>query len=274
MRNEEVKKITEQLENGVHEMFESGKWAEYLNTMAKFHNYSVNNSMLIYFQNPDATLVQGYKAWQTKFKRQVKKGEKAIKILAPCPHTTTRAIKDEDGNDAVEVINWMGFRVVNVFDISQTEGEEIKGLSIAKQLDGKVKGFKTLFAKLKKFSPVPIGFEDIKGGSNGYFSLLEKRIAIKDGMSQQQTIKTTIHEIAHALLHDLANGEEKDADRHTAEVQAESIAYTVCAYLGIDTSDYSFGYVTGWSTGKETKELIESMEVIRKTANTIIEACA
>lgn len=274
MRNEEIKKITEQLENGIHEMFESDKWAEYLNTMAKLHHYSVNNSMLIYFQNPNATLVQGYKAWQTKFKRQVKKGEKAIKILAPCPHQKTIATKDEDGNDGFELITWTSFRVVNVFDISQTEGEDIKGLSVVKPLDGKVKGYKTLLGKLKKFSPVPIGFEEIKGGANGYFNLVEKRIAIKDGMSQQQTIKTTIHEIAHALLHNLEDGEEKEADRRTAEVQAESIAYTVCSYLGLDTSEYSFGYVTGWSSGKEAKELIDSMETIRKTANTIIEACA
>lgn len=271
MRNEEIKKITEELESNIMNIFESGDYQKYLDCMTKFHSYSINNTLLIWAQNPKASLVAGYKAWQDKFKRQVRKGEKAIKILAPCPHK--KKIEDENGDE--KELTWITYRTVNVFDISQTDGEDLP-TSPCKciDLDGNIDGYDEMFKKLEKASPVSIGFEDIKDGSHGYFSLVDDRIAIKSGMSQLQTIKTTIHEIAHAILHNMHNGEEKEADRHTAEVQAESVAYTVCKFMGLETSDYSFGYIAGWSKGKEAKELIESMDAIRKTANTIIEACA
>lgn len=271
MKKDEIKKITEDLEQNILKIFESGDYEKYLACMTKFHKYSINNSLLIWAQMPTATAVAGYKAWQTKFNRQVRKGSKAIKILAPCPHKR----KIEENGEEKE-ITWTTYRAVNVFDISQTDGEDLPTApcKIVDELEGTIKNYDGLFSKLEKVSPVPIGFEDIKGGAHGYFNPSSKRIAIKTGMSELQTIKTTIHEIAHAILHNKEDGEEKEADRHTKEVQAESVAYTVCKYMGLETSDYSFGYITGWSKGKEAKELIQSMEAIRKTANTIIEACA
>ena len=260
--NKDIKEITEQLEKGVKEVFTSGKYKEYLDFMCKFHNYSVNNIILIMMQNPQASLVAGYKAWQTKFKRQVRKGEKGMTILAPCPHKRTI---EEDGEEK-EII-WNSFRAVKVFDISQTDGDAVP--EIATTLSGDVKNYEELFDRLKNASPVPVSFEKM-GSANGYFHSVENRIAIKEGMSKEQTIKTAIHEIAHAMLH-CENGEEEEADRNTREVQAESVAYTVCKMLGIDSSDYSFGYVAGWSKDKEVKELSESMEVIRRTATEIID---
>lgn len=259
----DMKEIMEQLEQGVKDVFESDKYKEYLDFMGKFYNYSLNNIILIMMQKPNATLVAGYKAWQTKFNRQVRKREKAIKILAPCPHK--KKIEDEDGNE--KEVTWMSYRTVNVFDISQTDGDDVP--TYVTTLNGDVEGFKTLVKRLEVVSPVQITYEDIKGGANGYFNSEEKRIVIKCGMSEQQTVKTMIHEIAHAILHDHTDGEEKDADRHTAEVQAESVAYTVAQMLGLDTADYSFGYIVGWSTGKDVKELSNSMEIIRRTAKQI-----
>lgn len=265
-----IEEITEKLENGVKEVFSGAEYKAYLDFMSKFYNYSVNNTMLIFMQMPEASLVAGYQSWKTKFNRQVRKGEKAIKILAPVPHKMKKEVEDKEGNKEEKEISWTSFRAVNVFDISQTDGEELP--SIAKELKGSVDNYKELFAKLENVSPVPVAFENITSGANGYFSHIEKRIAIKEGMSEQQTIKTLIHEISHAILHDKETGEEAEADRRTKEVQAESVAYVVSANLGLDTSDYSFGYVAGWSGGKEAKELTASMEVIKKTAGTIIEA--
>lgn len=266
---EDIKKITEQLEQGVKEVFESDKYKEYLSFMGKFHDYSVNNIVLIMMQKPNASLVAGYKTWQTKFNRQVRKGEKAIKILAPCPHKIEK--EDEDGNK--QEIRWTTFRAVSVFDISQTDGDKAPE-SIVNVLTGEVKGYDELLKSLIKASPVKVDFENITNGSNGYFSSAEKRIAIKQGMSEQQTIKTLVHEISHALLHDKEHGAEKDADRNTKEVQAESVAYTVCNMLGLDTSDYSFGYIAGWSKDKDAKELSASMEVVRNTAKAIVDSLA
>lgn len=268
-KNTDVEAITKQLEQGVKDLFESGSYAEYLEFMARFTDYSANNCLLIYLQKPDASLVAGYKAWQSKFNRQVKKGEKGIKILAPCPHKFKKLVVDPEGNEVETEVKYMTFRAISVFDISQTEGEDVP--SICRMLDGEVEGFDDLLEKLKGLAPVPVGFEEIKTGANGYFHPGEKRIAIKTGMSEVQTLKTLVHEIAHSKLHDQENGEEKDASGRTKEVQAESVAYTVLSFLGLDASEYSFGYIAGWSAGKECKELAASMEVIRRTAGEIIE---
>lgn len=262
--NKDIKEITEQLKQGVKDVFASDKYKEYLDFMGKFHDYSVNNIILIMMQKPDATFVAGYKAWQTKFNRQVRKGEKSLTIIAPCPHK--KKIIDDNGEE--RDIIWNSFRTVSVFDISQTDGEEIP--SYINKLDGDVNNFEILFKKLQEVSPVKVIIDDIKGNANGYFRDAENVIVVKKGMSEQQTIKTTVHEIAHAFLHN-KDGEEYEADRQTREVQAESIAYVVCNMLGLDTAEYSFGYIAGWSKDKEAEELNKSMEVIRKTANMIID---
>lgn len=266
----DINEITEKLETGVKEVYTSEKYKAYLDFMSKFYDYSVNNTILIFMQMPEASLVAGYKAWQTKFKRQVRKGEKGLTILAPCPHKMKKEVEDENGKKVEKEVTWTTYRAVSVFDISQTDGEEIP--TIAKELTDSVENYEELFKKLTEISPVPVGFEEIKTGAKGYFSHVDKRIALKEGMAEQQTIKTLIHEISHAILHDKETGEEAEADRNTKEVQAESIAYVVCSSLGLDTSDYSFGYVAGWSGSKEAKELTASMEIIKKTAGTIIEA--
>lgn len=265
MADKNIEEITKQLEQGVKDVFTSDKYVEYLKFMSRFYNYSVNNIILIMMQKPEASLVAGYKAWQTKFKRQVRKGEKGITILAPCQHK--KKVEDEDGE--IKEVAWTSYKAVKVFDVSQTDGEELPtGCAVA--LEGNVDGYAELLKKLKKISPVDVEFQHIDGGANGFYSRSENRIAIQIGMSEAQTIETLVHEISHAILHNEA-GKEKNADRLTKEVQAESVAYTVCSMLGLDTSDYSFGYVAGWSSGKEVKELNASMEVIRKTAKTIVD---
>jgi Zn-dependent peptidase ImmA (M78 family) len=262
-----IEEITQKLEEGVKAVFESEKYKTYLTVMSKFYNYSFNNCLLIAMQMPDASLVAGYKAWQTKFNRQVKKGEKAIRILAPIPHKVTKVVDGEEHE-----VQYMTFRATSVFDISQTEGEEIE--TLCRQLTGTVDDYEALEKALKEVSPVEVFFEDIEGEANGYYSFPENRIVVQRDMSQMQTIKTMVHEIAHSILHNRETGKEKEADRRTREVQAESVAYTVCQHLGLDTSDYSFEYVAGWSDDKEVKELQASMEVIRKTSKEIIEQIA
>ena len=264
----DIKEITEKLEHGVKEVFNGAEYKAYLDFMSKFYNYSVNNTMLIWMQKPDASLVAGYKTWQSKFNRFVRKGEKGITILAPMPKKFEKQVEDEDGNMVTKEIKYTTFRATSVFDISQTDGEDVP--SIVSELTDDVENFDELLEKLKKLSPVPVGFEEINTGAKGYFNHVEKRIAIKEGMAEQQTIKTLIHEISHAILHDKETGEEADADLRTKEVQAESIAYVVCHSMGLDTSDYSFGYVASWSGDKEVKQLTASMEVIKNTAEKII----
>lgn len=272
--NEESKKnleeITEQLEAGVKDIFTSGKYEQYLCTMAKFYKYSATNCILIYIQKPDATLVAGYQSWQKNFKRQVKKGEKGIKILAPIPHKFKKLVENEEGEQEEQEISYTSFRAVSVFDISQTDGEELP--SILSKLSGDVSGYDDLIEKLKKVSAVPVVFDEISGTANGFFDPKGKRIVIREGMSQLQTVKTMVHEIAHSILHNLETGEQKEATKEAKEVQAESTAYTVCKALGIDTSEYSFGYVAGWSAGRDLKELQESLEIIRKTSHNLLEA--
>lgn len=283
---QKVKEITDQLEQGIQELFESERYMTWLRTMSKFHDYSLNNTLLIAFQKPDATLVAGYTAWQKQFGRQVQKGEKAIKILAPAPYkekvemekidpVTRTPILDADGKPVTEVqeVTRPAFKVVSVFDVSQTEGREIPSLGVD-ELSGDVREYELFFEALKRSCPVSMEFEEIEGSVKGYYHQMEQRIAIREGMSQVQTIKTAIHEMAHQRLHAIDPLDEAaeivNQTRSSKEVEAESIAYTVCQHYGIDTSDYSFAYVAGWSHGKETPELKASLNTIRKTANEMI----
>ena len=284
---QQVREITDKLEQGIKELFESERFKEYLRTMSKFYSYSFNNTLLIAMQKPDATYVAGYTSWQRNFDRQVMKGEKGIKILAPAPYkaqeehekidpSTQKPVLDADGKPVTETVEIMrpAFKVVSVFDVSQTDGKDLPDI-IVDELKGTVENYEAFFDALKRESPVPIFFEDIPGGAKGFFSPVESRIAIQEGMSEIQTVKTAIHEIAHAKLHAFKPDEkaapEDKKDRHTKEVEAESVAYTVCQRYGIETSDYSFGYIAGWSSGKETKELKSSLDTIRKTAAEMIE---
>lgn len=267
---DKVKEITAKLEQGVKDVFTSDNYRNYLLTMSKFHTYSLNNQLLIFLQKPEATRVAGYKTWQ-KMKRQVRKGETSIKILAPIPCKFKQEVQTADGIEKKE-IQYNRYRAVSVFDISQTDGEDLP--QIVTTLDGDVEGFKELEKKLMDASPVPVGYEDIKTGANGYFHREDKRIAIKQGMSQTQTVKTMVHEIAHSILHDKDTGLAKDADRNLKECQAESVAYVVSNFLGLDTGDYSFGYVAGWSKQDDTEELKKNLEVIRQAANKIIDKIA
>lgn len=280
-----VKEITDKLEEGLKELFESEKYKSYLSTMSKFHNYSFNNTLLIAMQKPDATLVAGYKAWQKNFDRHVNKGEKAIRILAPAPYkikeerdkldpVTGELLFDENGMPQKEnvEITIPAFCPVSVFDVSQTDGKPIPELETVELLQT-VEGYEDFVKALMEVAPVPIGFEDIPGESKGYFHTEEKRIAVQENMSEIQTLKTMVHEVAHSMLHNKELNKDIDApvkDRNTKEVEAESIAYTVCQHFGIDTSDYSFGYIAGWSSGKEMTELKASLDTIRRTASELI----
>ena len=283
---QKVKEITDQLEQGIQDLFESEKYMSWLRTMSRFHDYSLNNTLLIAFQRPEATLVAGYTAWQKQFGRQVQKGEKAIKILAPAPYkekvevekldpVTKTPVFSDDGKPIMEVqeVTRPAFKVVNVFDVSQTEGRELPSLGVD-ELSGEVREYELFFEALRRSCPVPIAFETIEGSAKGYYHQMEQRIAIREGMSQVQTIKTAIHEMAHQRLHAVDPLDEKseivNQTRSSKEVEAESVAYTVCQHYGIETSDYSFAYVAGWSHGKETPELKASLNTIRKTANEMI----
>ena len=281
---DKVKEITARLEQGIQAVFDSDRYKEFLTAMSKFHDYSLNNTILIAMQG--GNLVKGYSQWQKEFDRHVKSGEKGIKIFAPAPYKvkklvdkidpdTRKPMLDSEGKTVKEEkeVTVPAFKVVTVFDISQTEGKEFPDLSV-KPLLADVEQYEDFFAALEKASPVPIAFEQITNGANGYFSLTDKRIAIKEGVSELQAVKTAIHEIAHAKLHDVDLNapleEQNRVDRRSREVQAESVAYTVCQHFGLDTSDYSFGYVAGWSSGKEMTELKASLETIQATAKEII----
>ena len=279
-------KVNEQLaklEQGLKEVFESDNYKKYLNTMAKFHNYSINNTLLINQQMPEATLVAGFNSWKNNFDRHIKKGEKGIKIIAPAPYTikkeqeitdpkTGETLKNFDGTPkTTEVeIKVPAFKISYVYDISQTEGKELPSLGV-NELKDNVNHAKDFVDSLKKISPIPIKFGETHGDSKGFYSLTENAITVKEGMSESQTIKTMVHEISHAVLHNPEKAKENaNKSKGTIEMEAESIAYIVCQHFGIDTSDYSFGYIAGWSEGKETKELKESMNDIRETASEMI----
>ena len=282
---QKVKEITDKLEEGLKELFESEKYKSYLSTMSKFHNYSFNNTLLIALQRPDATLVAGYQAWQKNFNRHVNKGERGIRILAPAPYkikeerdkldpVTGEVMLDKDGMPQTEEVEVKipAFRAVSVFDVKQTSGEPIPELE-AKELLSTVEGYEDFIKAITYVAPVPVSFEDIPGDSKGFFSPAEKRIAVQEGMSESQTLKTMVHETAHSMLHDKDVNKDilaPEKDRNTKEVEAESIAYTVCQHFGIDTSDYSFGYIAGWSTGRDMRELKSSLDTIRRTASELI----
>ena len=284
-RKQQMKEITERLEQGVKDIFTSEMDTTYLRTMAKFHNYSFNNTLLIAMQRPDATLVAGFNAWKNKFNRYVKKGEKGIQIIAPAPikeveerekidKDTGLAVLNENGEPEMERVEYVvpRFRVTTIFDVSQTDGEPIPSLEV-NELTASVKDYALLTSAIEQVSPVPMRFDEIEGDAKGYYSDADKEICIQVGMGESQTIKTMIHEVAHAMLHNSDSmkqrGEEKD--RLTKETEAESIAFTVCSVLGIDTSDYSFPYVASWASGKEMKELKDSMDTIRLTAADFLE---
>lgn len=284
-RADQLKEITERLEQGVKDIFTSEMYTKYLLTMSKFHNYSFNNTLLIAMQRPDATLVAGYNAWKNKFNRYVKKGEKGIQIIAPAPvkereerekidKDTGLTVLNESGEPEIEVVERVipRFRVTTVFDYAQTDGEPLPTLEV-NELTARVKDYTLLKEAIEQVSPVPIRFGEIEGNAKGYYSHKDKEICVRADMGESQTIKTIIHEVAHAMLHDSdqmkQRGEEKD--QLTKETEAESIAFTVCSALGIDTSDYSFPYVASWASGKELKELKDSMDTIRLTAADFLE---
>lgn len=290
-RQEKIKQITDKLEQGVHQIFESDNYRAYLSTMAKFHSYSLNNTILIAMQKPGATLVAGYTAWQKDHDRHVKKGEKGIQIIAPSPYKvkqerdaldpkTGKPQMDAQGNPLKEIIEVErpAFKVATVFDISQTEGKELPSIGV-NELSGGVEGYDALFDALKATCPVPIAFEDIPSGAKGYYHTEDHRIALQEGMSQMQTVKTLIHEMSHERMH--SHEKEKPVEerlsRHSMEVEAESVAFVVGTALSaehpelkLDFSDYSFGYIAGWSSGKETAELKASLGRIQATASEMI----
>ncbi|AVM69188.1 hypothetical protein C3V36_07990 [Lachnospiraceae bacterium oral taxon 500] len=288
-QKDRLKEITDRLEQGILEVFESERYKEYLRVISKFHHYSFNNTMLIALQKPDASLIAGFSAWKNSHGRTVKKGEKGIRIIAPAPFKvkqemekldpkTNMPVMGADGKAVTEEreITIPAYKVVSVFDVSQTEGKEIPSIGV-NELTGDVSQYEDFFTALKKASPVPIALEHIEGSAHGYYHLAEKRIAIDDNMSELQTLKTAIHEIAHAKLYDIdlnapKEKQENRLDQRTREVEAESIAYTVCRHYGLDTSDYSFGYVAGWSSGKELSELKGSLETIRLAASELIDS--
>ena len=288
-KKQEIEKITEELDEEVRKIFDSDNYKKYLKTMSRFHNYSFNNTMLIAMQRPDATLVASFVSWKNNFHRNVKKGEKGIKILAPAPikktaeveaidPETNKRIIDENGRPVTETVQMTipFYKVAYVYDIGQTEGEELPSLGV-NELTAEVIGYGKIIKAIESVSPVPVSYEDIEGTAKGYYSLNDKRIVVQKGMSESQTVKTLLHEIAHSLVHDkegpLIDGIDRhDTNRSTKEVEAEGAAYTVMSFLNLDekVGDYSFSYIAGWSSGRDVKELKASMETIRKTASHII----
>ncbi len=280
-RADELHQITDKLEKGVKDVFQSDKYKQFLNVMAKFPRYSVNNTMLIMMQRPDAQLCQSFTGWK-QMGRYVKKGEKGISILAPAPYKIEREqtkldekgrpVFDADGEPVKEKVEVTirAFKVVKTFDLSQTDGKELPTIGPS-ELMGNIEGYPKLLQALQEISPVPVSFELIDGDAKGFYHLEDKKIVVQDGMSEVQTIKTLLHEMAHEKLHDKDNvPEAKDISRNGKEVEAESVAYVVCQHYGINTSDYSFSYVAGWSEGKETPELKASLDKIRQTASEFI----
>lgn len=274
--SERLKALTDQLEQGVSDIFQSGQYAAYLTAMSKFHHYSFGNTMLIFMQCPNATNVAGYHDWRRNFGRQVKRGERGITILAPCPYRRKEEVEEaaSDGSPATSVqwVQRMGFRTVTVFDVSQTEGKPLPEL--VKKLTGDVAQYESMVAALRSISPYPISMESFPGGAYGCCNFVERRILVQPDMSQIQTIKTMIHEVSHAKLHAPPEKTEElpqHKQRFVREMEAESVAYVVCQHFGIDTSDYSFGYVAGWSHGKELSQLRESLDLIRNTAAELID---
>ena len=285
-REEQLKEITERLEQGVKDLFTSEKYTEYLKTMSQFHNYSFNNTLLIAMQKPESTLVAGYGTWSKKFHRQVKRGEKGIKIIAPVPirekeevekfdPETNEPVLRPDGQPETEEVEHVipRFRVATVFDISQTYGDPLPELD-RPELMGSVENFEIFMEAIRMVSPAPMRYAEIEGESKGYYSNTNKEIVIKEDMSEKQTMKTAVHEVTHAMCHDRdlmeKLGEKKN--KMTIETEAESVAFTVCSFFNLDVSDYSFPYLAGWASSMEMKELRSSMDFIRKTAGSFIDS--
>lgn len=258
MKTEEIMQM---LKVGVSRVFSSDEYQRYLTVMSRFPSYSYSNALLIYLQKPDASCVAGYKTWQTKFNRHVKPGEKGIRIIAPMKFKKNK--EDDDHSKEQEFIR---FRQAFVFDLSQTVGEPLPTFGVD-ELQGDVQDYEKLMTVLMEISPVPVREAEIFGSAKGYFDRNREEIVIKEGMSRLQEVKTCLHEITHAILHAEKNTEK---DMRTCEVEAESTAFVVCKRLHIDTDEYSFPYIAGWSSGKETKELLQSVETIQKTANDIV----
>ena len=283
--DERVAELTEKLETGIMDLYASDSYAKYISAMAKFHNYSFSNALLILFQRPDASFVAGYNTWK-QLGRQVKRGEQGIMILAPCGFSAVLEYEKIDPKTGQTVIGPDGqpetvkkpvspnrFKIAHVFDMSQTEGKELPQIGVS-ELTGEVDDYSGIFDRLAALSPLPVQQKDFPGDAKGYTSFVENCVVVRSGMSQVQTIKTLVHEIAHAKLHkpaDILDTTERKR-KEQKEVEAESIAYVVCQYYGIDTSDYSFGYVAGWSKGTELSELKASLETIHRTAGEIIDA--
>lgn len=286
---EKLKEITDSIETGIKELFASDKYKQYLQTMSRFHKYSVNNQMLIFMQKPDASLIAGFNKWKDSFGRNVKKGEKSLKIIAPVPYKkkiekdkldpdTKLPMFDENGQPLKEEkeISLSTFKVVSVFDVSQTEGKPLP--EISSDLTGNVQHYDAFMEAIKQSSPVPIDIKPIENGADGFFSFDTQSITLREGMSETQTVCAAIHEVAHSKLHNYSRGQIPESgvdevqrkDRHTEEVEAESIAYAVCAYYGIETGENSFGYLASWSSDKELKELKSSLETINKTSSELI----
>ena len=279
-----LKDITDSIETGIKELFESEKYKQYLSTMSRFHKYSVNNTMLIYMQRPDATHVAGFNKWRDQFGRNVIKGEKGIRIIAPTPFKkkieqekldpdTKLPVKDENGNAIMEekTVQIPMYKPVVVFDVKQTEGKPLPEL--AANLTSDVQNYEVFMEALSRSAPVPIAFEKMAANMDGYFSLNDQRIAIREGMSEVQTVCAVVHEIAHSKLHNKGEiGDEHQAklSRATEEIQAESISFAVCAYYGIETGENSFGYLATWAKDKELTELRASLETINRTSSALI----
>ncbi|MBR0457292.1 MAG: hypothetical protein IJJ01_11570 [Firmicutes bacterium] len=264
-QKERIQEISEELERGVQSMFESEQYKKWLDVCSRFHNYSLNNTILITMQRPDASYVGGYAMWK-KLGRSVKKGEHGIRILAPYKYKVE--VEDSDGDK--QIIEKTGFKPAYVFDYSQTEGKELLMIGV-NELTGDVKDYRRLYRALTEISPVPIRFEDIQGGAKGYYNDAEKSIAIQSGMSQLQTIKTLVHEICHSQNHSKeALKERAGLDRRTMEVESESVAHIVLKTFSLDSEDYSIPYISSWSSGKDTRELKACMESIRSTADEMI----
>ncbi len=290
---EQLNEITARIEDGIKDLFQSDKYAQYLKTMSRFHNYSVNNTMLIFMQKPNATVVAGFNKWRDQFERHVKKGEKGIKILAPSPykkkisepkldHVTDLPLRDKDGNIIYEekTIKVPAYKPVSVFDVSQTYGKPLP--TIVSSLDGTVEHYDAFMEAIKRSSPVPIDFKPLQAELDGFFDANVQSITLREGMSEIQTVCAAIHEMGHAKLHNYEKQKEEAAqrdenaeppkpkDRRTEEVEAESVAFAVCAYFGIETGANSFGYIANWSSDKELPELKSSLDTIRQAASEII----
>lgn len=290
---ERLKEITDSIETGIKELFESDKYKSYLQTMSRFHKYSLNNTILISMQKPDATLVAGFNKWRDGFSRHVKKGEKGIKIIAPTPYKIKKQREKLDPQTKAPILDASGkvqteevevqipmYRVVSVFDVSQTYGEPLP--TLASNLTGNVEQFEVFMEAIKRTAPVPIEIKPMPDNTDGYYHTEDKRIAIREGMSEVQTVSAVIHEVAHSLLHNREMEKElqaqqdenakpvKPKDRNTEEVEAESISFAVCSYYGIQTAENSLGYIASWSKGRELAELRASLETINKTSSELI----